>query len=189
MRGFEMQLLALGAAMIAIIAAAPAGAPASRGAAEPAGKPRQAPGFYRFELGKLEITALLDGAHGFPAKDLAVGVKDGEVEELLRRQYLASPVAGMINAILVKTPDKLVLIDTGAGDLYGKDGGLLLGNLRAAGYDPSQVDEIYLTHLHRDHVGGPMMGGKAVYPKGIGHVSRLGDDAFAWVLANYSLNR
>jgi len=63
-------------------------------------------------------------------------------------------------------PGKLVLIDTGAGDLYGRDGGLLVANLRAAGIAPEQIDEIYLTHLHRDHVGGLLMGGKVVFGRG-----------------------
>src|SRR5258708_5621493 len=30
----------------------------------------------------------------------------------------------------------------------------LLANLKAAGYQPEQVDEVYITHMHFDHVGG-----------------------------------
>jgi glyoxylase-like metal-dependent hydrolase (beta-lactamase superfamily II) len=141
--------------------------------------PHQAPGFYRFELGEFEVIALLDGTHPFQATELAVGAKPGEMADLLRQQYLTSPVEGMINAFLVRTPGKLVLIDSGAGDLYGKDGGLLVRNLKAAGYDPSQIDEIYLTHLHRDHVGGLMHNGQVVFPRAIVRVSRT--DADFWL--------
>jgi len=136
----------------------------------------QAPGYYRMFVGRYEVTALLDGTHPFPAEELAINAKPGEIRALLARQYLSSPVEGMINAFLINTGGKLILIDTGAGDLYGKDGGLLVSNLRAAGYAPEQVDEIYLTHLHRDHAGGLMRGGKVVFPNAIVYASKVEAD-------------
>ena len=132
----------------------------------------QAPGYYRMFVGQFEITALLDGTVPVAAKELAARAKPGEVEARLRSQYLSSPVEGMINAFLVNTGQKLILIDTGAGSLYGKNAGLLVSNLRAAGYSPDQIDEIYLTHLHTDHVGGLMLDGKAVFPKAIVYASK-----------------
>ena len=42
--------------------------------------------------------------------------------------------------------------------------GKLPANLKAAGYTPEQVDEIYITHLHPDHVGGITVDGKAIFP-------------------------
>jgi glyoxylase-like metal-dependent hydrolase (beta-lactamase superfamily II) len=139
----------------------------------------QAPGFYRYILGDYEVTALLDGTHGLNVDDLAVGAKPGEVAKDLARVRMASPVEGMINAFLVNTGEKLILIDTGAGELYGKDGGLLVSNLAAAGYRPEQIDEIFLTHLHRDHVGGAMLAGKAVFPNAVIHASKR--DADFWL--------
>jgi len=64
------------------------------------------------------------------------------------------PYEGSINAFLINTGSRLVLIDSGAGELYGDYCGHLPANLRAAGYTPEQVDEVLLTHLHADHVGG-----------------------------------
>lgn len=103
------------------------------------------------------MIALLDGTHPFHADGLAVGARPDGVDALLQKQYLASPFEGGINAFLVKTPNKLVLIGAGAGDLYGKGGGLLVGNIRAAGFTPDQVYEIFLIHLHQDHVGGVLL--------------------------------
>jgi len=40
----------------------------------------------------------------------------------------------------------------------------LLANLKAAGYQPEQVDQVYITHLHPDHVGGLMVGDKVAFP-------------------------
>jgi len=55
-----------------------------------------------------------------------------------------------VNAFLINTGPKLVLVDTGdAADMEGT--GHLQENLKAAGYDPAQVDEIYITHMHGDH--------------------------------------
>ena len=59
-----------------------------------------------------------------------------------------------VNAYLINTGSKLVLIDAGAGTLFGPTVGKLMANLKASGYQPEQVDEIYITHMHADHVGG-----------------------------------
>ena len=136
----------------------------------------QAPGYYRMHIGRFEVTALLDGTHPFPAEKLAVGAKPGQVNQLLGRQDLSSPFEGMINAFLVNMGDKLVLIDTGAGNLYGKDGGGLVAAIRAAGYTPDEVDDIFITHLHEDHAGGLMIDGKPVFANAIVHVSKLDSD-------------
>ena len=62
------------------------------------------------------------------------------------------------------TGSKLVLIDTGAAGLFGPTLGNLQTNLKAAGYQPEQVDEIYLTHMHPDHVGGLIANGAIAFP-------------------------
>ena len=139
----------------------------------------QAPGFYRMFIGRYEVTALLDGTHPFMAQQLAVRARPDEVRASLGKQNLSSPVEGMINAFLVNTGKELILIDTGAGDLYGKDGGLLVSNMRAAGYRPDQIDKIYITHLHRDHAGGLMLSGREVFPRAIVYASKV--DADFWL--------
>ncbi|MBR7784855.1 MBL fold metallo-hydrolase, partial [Undibacterium luofuense] len=68
---------------------------------------------------------------------------------------------------LINTGSKLILIDTGAGSLFGPTLGKLQANLKAAGYSPEQVDEIYITHMHPDHVGGLMQGDSVVFPNAV----------------------
>jgi len=114
----------------------------------------QAPGYYRMMLGDFEITALSDGTHAFPIDSVMTNIAPAAIANDLAEADLQAPVQGSINAFLVNTGSKLILIDTGAGALYGDCCGKLVANLRAAGYQPEQVDEILITHLHKDHAGG-----------------------------------
>jgi glyoxylase-like metal-dependent hydrolase (beta-lactamase superfamily II) len=153
----------------------------------------QAPGFYRVMLGDFEITALLDGTHPFPDEVVLMKPKPGgsaersklfdddrqEANALLAAADLKAPTEGSINAFLVNTGTKLILIDSGAGTLYGICCGHLIQNLRASGYRPEQVDEILLTHLHADHVGGIAPGGRMAFPNAVIRVSKL--DAEYWL--------
>ncbi|RVC34255.1 MBL fold metallo-hydrolase, partial [Mesorhizobium sp. M4A.F.Ca.ET.090.04.2.1] len=110
----------------------------------------RAPGFYRLTVGDFEVTALSDGTNMLPATKLLRG-DPARIEDALKRDYLGDVVETSHNSFLVNTGAKLVLIDAGAGSLLGATTGQLVGNLRASGYRPEQVDELYLTHLHTDH--------------------------------------
>ncbi len=127
----------------------------------------QAPGWYRMALGSFEVTALLDGTLALPADKLLTNIKPATIQQLLARSYLKAPVETSVNGYLVNTGSKLVLIDTGAAGLFGPTLGKLVANLKASGYQPEQVDEIYITHMHPDHVGGLMADGKAVFTKAV----------------------
>ena len=132
-------------------------------AAAPLAK-KQAPGYYRMMLGDFEVTALSDGTIGLPVSTLLTNTTPDKVKKALARSSLKEPVETSVNGYLVNTGTKLVLIDAGAGVLFGPTVGKLVDNLKAAGYQPEQVDEIYITHMHSDHVGGLMSGDKIAFP-------------------------
>jgi len=123
-----------------------------------------APGYYRVMLGDFEITALSDGTVQLPVDKLLTNTRPGQVDKALKHDFLKAPLDTSVNGYLVNTGSKLVLIDTGAASLFGPTLGNLLANLKAAGYQPEQVDEIYITHMHADHVGGLMAGDKLAFP-------------------------
>jgi glyoxylase-like metal-dependent hydrolase (beta-lactamase superfamily II) len=127
----------------------------------------QAPDYYRMMLGDFELTALSDGTVDLHVGQLLHGIAPAALKKALARAALDEPVETSVNAYLINTGDRLVLIDAGAGGLYGPTLGKLVANLAAAGYTPEQVDEIYLTHLHPDHVGGLVDRGRAVFPNAI----------------------
>lgn len=136
-------LLALGLLLTATFASAEAPA-----------KKTQVPGYYRLMLGNFEVTALYDGAIDLDEK-LLMNINKREIQRLLARQFLKGPkVQTAVNAYLINTGSKLVLVDAGAAKLFGPGLGNIVANLKAAGYAPEQVDTVLITHLHGDHVNG-----------------------------------
>lgn len=123
-----------------------------------------APGYYRMMLGDFEVTALSDGTVALPVNKLLTNTTAAKVDKALAKSYLSSPLETSVNGYLINTGDKLVLVDAGAAGLFGPTLGRLVANLKAAGYQPEQVDEIYITHMHPDHVGGLMAGDKLAFP-------------------------
>jgi glyoxylase-like metal-dependent hydrolase (beta-lactamase superfamily II) len=118
-------------------------------------------------LGDFEITALNDGTLMLPVDKLLRENQPGQVLRALQQAYLGVPLETSVNGYLINTGAKLVLIDSGAASLFGPTLGRLLANLKASGYQPDQVDEVYITHLHGDHVGGLLAEGKAAFPNAV----------------------
>jgi len=125
------------------------------------------PGFYRMMLGDFEVTAVSDGTVDIEVIPLLTQTTPARVGRALAHHHLKDPVETSVNAYLINTGSKLVLVDAGAGTTFGPTLGKLGSNLRAAGYQPEQVDEIYITHMHADHVGGLVADGKPVFPNAI----------------------
>lgn len=125
----------------------------------------QVPGWYRTMVGDFEVTALYDGFIDIDPKQLLKFTHPGEIERGLSRAFEPGPkVQTSVNAFLVNTGQQLILVDTGARG-FGPTVGQLQDNLKAAGYEPGQVDLVLLTHLHADHVNG-LLGadGKPAFP-------------------------
>lgn len=140
------------------------------GAAAQASAPQQktqAPGYYRLMLGDIEVTALSDGTFPLNAAEILTHITPQQLDAGLARSFLKEPVELSVNGFLINTGSKLVLIDTGAGAFFGPSVGKLLANLKASGYQPEQVDEIYITHMHADHVGGLLSEGRIAFPNAI----------------------
>lgn len=138
-----------------------------------------APGYYRMMLGDFEVTALSDGTSPMPVQQLLTGITPAQTEQALKAAFQPLPYEMNFNAFLVNTGSRLVLFDTGAGHLLGKDLGELAARIKASGYQPEQVDDIYITHMHPDHIGGLSEQGRRVFPNAVVHASR--HDADFWL--------
>ena len=132
-----------------------------------AGTVRQtAPAIYRFTIGDARITALSDGSVPLDLHQLLRGVTPQAIDDILARSFLANPAEASINAYLIDFNGRRILVDVGAGDLFGLgNGGRLLEALAAAGAAPETITDILITHVHSDHSGGLTKAGKIVFPR------------------------
>lgn len=123
----------------------------------------QAPGFYRMAMGDWQITAVSDGTVAVPFDKLLTNITPEQLQERMAQASLPVNAETSINAFVINTGKQLILVDAGAGQLFGDAGGHLPENLRAAGIDPATIDTVLLTHIHADHSGGVQRDGKPVF--------------------------
>ncbi len=126
----------------------------------------QVPGYFRYLVGDVEVTALYDGYIQLDPK-LLKGIQSDDLQKLLAKLFIDSTdgVQTAVNAYLINTGDEVVLVDTGAAKCFGPTLGGMLDNLRASGYQPEQVNLVVLTHLHADHACGLVAAnGEAAFP-------------------------
>ncbi|WP_092719374.1 MBL fold metallo-hydrolase [Acinetobacter albensis] len=141
---------------------------------------KQVSGYYQYQAGDVQITALLDGTN-FMSPKLFQNLPEKEIHDILKK-YAADQAKGVqtsVNAFLVNTSHSLVLVDSGAATCFGTHLGSVLSNLKASGHKPEQVDTILLTHLHPDHVCGISQNGIANFPNAMVYVSN--DEANYWL--------
>jgi len=137
-------------------------------AAAPTLKGPQAGGYYRFAIGEIEAIVISDGGLSFqPIQPTwAPEASKEELEGMLRSAFLPTERLSLgVNTLLLKTGGELVLVDTGAGNLFGPNLGKMAERLAVAGVQPAQVTAVVISHAHGDHFGGLLDGaGKPVFP-------------------------
>lgn len=97
-----------------------------------------------------------DGEKRMPNK-LFYGKADSAKVEKLSPE---GSVASSISCFVVETQGKRILFDAGNGAAHG---GKMLERLRAASIAPEQIDYIFVTHFHGDHIGGLAADGKPLF--------------------------
>jgi glyoxylase-like metal-dependent hydrolase (beta-lactamase superfamily II) len=163
-----------------LFAALAAAGPAGTAAAGPEAGPfteeskldKAQTGFYRLRIGKIDVTALSDGSAGFFVLNVLSKPKKAEAEKLMAKSWVKQPVDASVNAFLIELPGHAILVDAGTGDLLGPKLAKLPDSLRASGVKPEEVTDILVTHIHPDHTGGLMIGGKMVFPNSTVHVNK-----------------
>ena len=147
-------------------------APSFEKTVQAAAKPsldKEPAGFFRMKIGAIDVVALSDGSLPFALEGLTVNDKPGELEKLLAFRYEKSPIIGSFNCYLLHIGDRWVLIDSGSANLFGPSTGKLPDALTNAGVKPEEITDIFITHLHPDHIGGVTLNGKKVFPNATLH--------------------
>jgi len=122
-------------------------------------------------VGKTQIIGLTDTFMQFPWNVFIPSVPATEFQPY-RDRYPGSFAGDMFRtragAYLIRSQGKTVLCDTGVGPgphaWLGGATGNLVPDMQSKGVDPAEVDFVVFTHLHGDHVGWNLTGGKPTFP-------------------------
>ncbi|MGO4389208.1 MBL fold metallo-hydrolase [Microvirga sp. 2YAF29] len=132
----------------------------------PSADARQAPGFYRYKVGDIEVTVINDGFARRPVEGFIKNAELKDVQAALQDAFLPTDSLPLtFNTLVLNQGGKITLIDTGNGDSGAPTSGRWMANFRAAGFDPAQVHTVVISHFHGDHINGlRLKDGTAVFP-------------------------
>lgn len=134
---------------------------------------------HRMKLGEFEVTTMLDGYIDIPPVVLQ-GDPEVVKQLLANAGHPGGPLRFPVNTFLVNTGEKLVMIDAGGARLLGPTAGRLPQCLAQAGIEPGQIDEVYITHMHGDHLHGTVTPeGARMFPNAILRIAKPDVDYWA----------
>lgn len=122
---------------------------------------------HSFRLGAAEITYIPEITLPTSVRWLLEGVSREEVAACagwMRPHYQDGDgyLLQDVHTLLVRTPEHVILVDTGVGNAKDRGGGIpafnqldtpFLARLAEAGVAPEDVDVVLCTHMHSDHLG------------------------------------
>jgi glyoxylase-like metal-dependent hydrolase (beta-lactamase superfamily II) len=131
----------------------------ARGAA-----PRTVAPVAQIAVGRFTVTALADGHADMPF-GYFTGRAPAEIEQAAASAFAAKPggIRLVFNQYLIDDGERLILVDAGPAGAFGKTGQLFRA-LASIGVTPEAIDAVIVTHLHVDHTGGLVAGGRRNFP-------------------------
>lgn len=128
-----------------------------------------------FNVGEFAATALHDGDLEFPNDNKVFGVGRTPAEIAALLSSAGQPTDSLqlsIQPLLIRTAERVMLFDTGAGANFGPSAGRLLQSMIETGFAPVTVTDIFISHSHGDHVGGLVnASGQLNFPNAVIHIS------------------
>lgn len=120
------------------------------------------PSRYAVRVGEIEVLVISDGILTPPAESMATNADPADRGAWLDERFLSQVAFDWaLNAVVVRSGDQTILIDSGLGEEYPDfpRAGQFVQRLEAAGVDLASVTDVVLTHMHFDHVGGLLVEG------------------------------
>ena len=116
---------------------------------------------HRFTVGDFRCTIVMDGIYHYPnpAQSLFGSASATELAPVLRAHNIDpatwSEYISPYPSLLIETGERRLLVDMGAGSLGPKTGNLW-SNLQVIGMALAEIDTVFITHAHPDHIGGAL---------------------------------
>jgi glyoxylase-like metal-dependent hydrolase (beta-lactamase superfamily II) len=118
---------------------------------------------YALKVGEIDVLVVSDGVLTLPSTMLGPNADPAVRAAWLENRFLPPDVfEWALNAVLVRSGGRTILIDAGIGADPGLNlprAGRLAQRLEAAGINLESVTDVVLTHMHMDHIGGLLIDG------------------------------
>ena len=105
----------------------------------------------KISVGNVEVLSVTDG---FSAKrDPTATFPETSIEQWREYPDIVDEndeIQSRYGSVILRSEGKTILVDTG---MQTATGGALLDDMRGNGVAPEDIDIVFLTHLHPDHVG------------------------------------
>lgn len=96
---------------------------------------------------------------------------------------LQEGVPSSMSCFLLQTEGKNILLDAGLGAPFSQ----LIPKLTTLDVKPEELQLIYITHFHHDHIGGLLKDGKVVFPNAEVYINRVEAEAWQKMEGNQSV--
>lgn len=123
------------------------------------------------ELDNMKVTWIRDNAND---RIMPLSLFPDATKAQIDSLSLQDGVPASVSTFLVEKDGKRILFDAGMGAPDSK----LPEGLKALNINPSEIDYLYITHFHGDHIGGMMKEGVPVFPNAQVYVSKVEYDAW-----------
>ena len=123
------------------------------------------------ELDNMKVTWIRDNAND---RIMPLSLFPDATKVQIDSLSLQAGVPASVSTFLVEKDGKRILFDAGMGAPDSK----LPEGLKALNINPSEIDYLYITHFHGDHIGGMMKDGVPVFSNAQVSVSKIEYDAW-----------
>ena len=115
---------------------------------------------FTFGVGEFTVS-MLSEMQGERSPDILIGASEEDIAKFAATGNIPFAMA----AFLIQSPDGAFLVDTGVGNL-------IPGHLKSLGVEMEDIEALFITHSHRDHIGGMLTDERPAFPNAKVFVSK-----------------